>query len=132
MTPGQAANVEIRVAESLLAPTRIRAHVLGEEQHRRAHLLGHACDLGGDVTTPHHERAAERFQRRVQIAQRIEEKRDAIRRAERREHGVVEDEQRHDALALLAGPCRAGLSRMRRSRVNKTIPARIGPSYPRR
>ena len=92
------ADVEAAVSQAPLAPPGIRAHVLGEVDD----VAAERRDLGDDVAAPHDQRAAEGSQRLVEIPERVEQERDAIRRAEGLEDRVVEHEQRQDALALLA------------------------------
>ena len=92
------ANVEAGVSQAPLASPGIRAHVLGEVDD----VAAERRDLGDNVAAPDDQRATERAQRLVEIPERVEEERDAIRRAERLEDRVVEHEQRQHALALLA------------------------------
>ena len=50
--PGQAADLDAGIAETPFAPTRVRAHVLGEKEHVGADLNRRASDLRSHVAAP--------------------------------------------------------------------------------
>jgi hypothetical protein len=71
----------------------------------RAHAFHDDGDLAHPLAPPHDQRAAELTQRVVEIVQRFEEEAGAVGPVVRAaENGVVEDEERHDALGLPDGP----------------------------
>ena len=62
------------------------------------------------VAASHDESASERGERTVQVAERVEEERDAVRRAGRRRQDlVVEHEEGHDVIRLGDGRRECGL-----------------------
>ena len=108
VTPGRS-QLEVEPRESVRAPARVRAHVLREVDAVGAGLLCAALDLARDLSAPDDESPPSPRNRPVEVVQRVEEEGDAVRRAEAFEHRVVEDEQRHDVLALRAGRVERGV-----------------------
>ena len=92
-----------RGSQPPLALLCVGADVLAHENRRRGRVESEPDGLPDDVPAPDDECPAPRPQRRVEIAERVEQEGDAVRRPEGGEHRVVEDEQRHDPLRLLGG-----------------------------
>ncbi len=69
----------------------------------RARLDGHLQRLRDRVAAADDEPGAAGRERAPEIGQRLEQEGDAVRRAEAREHGLVEDEERHDARRAVDG-----------------------------
>ncbi len=78
----------------------VRTHVLADEDGARVRVERESDGLADDVPATDDERSVPGPQRRVEVAERVEQEHDAVRRSEG-EHGVVQDEERHDSLALL-------------------------------
>ena len=74
------ANVEAR---RLAGAARAAGHTSSRPRRGRPASQPSDGDLGDDVAAPHDQRAAEGSQRLVEIPERVEQERDAIRRAER-------------------------------------------------
>ena len=77
---------------------RVRAHVCGDVHSVGTHILSGSDRLRDDITAAEDELRAALAQLCVQILERVDEEGDTVRRPERREHGVVQDEERHDLL----------------------------------
>jgi len=88
-----------RAGEPLLAPACIGTHVRARVDGPGAGLPRDANRLGHDVSLPEHDRP----ERALEIAQGVQEEPHAVRRAERREDGLVEDEERDDVLRRACG-----------------------------
>ena len=86
-----------------LALLCVGTDVLADEDGGRIDVERQPDGLADDAAAAHDERSAPQPQRGVEIAERFDQEGDPVRRPERREHGVVEDEQRHDVLRPVDG-----------------------------
>ena len=76
----------------------VRAHVCGDVNCLGTHVLGGSDRLRHDIAAADDELRAALAQPCVQIPERADQEGDAVRRPERCEHGVVQNEERHDLL----------------------------------
>ena len=92
-----------RRAQPPLALLRVGADVLAHEDRTRIRLEREPDGLADDVPAPDDDCPAPRPQRRAQIAERVEQEGDAVRRSEGREHRIVQDEEGNDPLRPFHG-----------------------------
>ena len=90
-------------AQPPLALLRVGADVLAHEDRTRIRLEREPDGLADDVPAPDDDCPAPRPQRRAQIAERVEQEGDAVRRSEGREHRIVQDEKGNDPLRPFHG-----------------------------
>ncbi len=86
------------LAQPPLAPLRVGAHVLSDEERVRARLAHDPHGLLDHLALAHEERAAATAQRVVEVGEGVEQERHAVGGAEARQHRAVEHEQRDDAI----------------------------------
>jgi hypothetical protein len=90
-----------RVLEARLSLLRVAAGILGDK-HRLRSDVPERERLSDDVARPHHKTRAVSGEARVEVAERVEQKRGAVRpREPTLEDRLVEDEQRHDLPGLV-------------------------------
>ncbi len=85
------------------------ADVLREDDGVGIDVPGAAHDLLHDLSPPDRELAPEPLERGAEVAKRFEEERDLVGGSERLRDLLVEHEQRHDPLALVAGGDESGV-----------------------
>ena len=107
VTPGNTSSVDSGCREAgtqpALALLGVRADVLADEDRGGIGVEREPDGLTDDVPAAHDEGATARLQGRVEIAERVEQKPEPVRRPECGEHHVVQDEEWHDPLGPLDG-----------------------------
>ena len=95
--------------EPALARLCVSARVAADEEGLCADRASEPQRLGDGIAAPDDEVGAPLAERDAQVVERVEQKRDAVRRIEAAQDRVVEDEERHDVCVRPDGLRQRGL-----------------------